>query len=144
MSDSFRTASLTMSMLGTAIVGAGFVIGSEDAFAQSEASGVLEEIVVTARKREENLQEIPDTVVSLGADLIERSNIEQVRDIAARIPNVSIEESLSPTSTFIGVRGITSTRNGEPAVAMVVDGVQIGSPTEVSQAFHDIESIEVL
>jgi iron complex outermembrane receptor protein len=114
------------------------------AYAQSETAGVLEEVVVNARKREENLQEVPDSIVAFGADMIERANIIQVRDVVARIPNVSIEESLSPTSTFIGVRGVVSTRNGEPAVAMVVDGVQIGSSTEISQAFHDAERIEVL
>ncbi len=106
--------------------------------------GALEEVVVSARRREENLQDVPDTVVAFTAETIERANIEMVRDITAAIPNVSIEESLSPNSTFIGVRGIVSTRNGEPAVAMVVDGVQIGSAAEVSQAFSDVEQIELL
>ncbi len=110
----------------------------------AQGGDALEEVVVTARKRAENLQDIPDTVVALSAETIERARIEMVRDVTARIPNVSIEESLSPTSTFIGARGVVSTRNGEPAVAMVVDGVQIGSSTEVSQAFHDVERIEVL
>ncbi|MEX2525254.1 MAG: TonB-dependent receptor [Gammaproteobacteria bacterium] len=112
--------------------------------AYTQGATVLEEVVVTARKREENLQDIPDTIVALSADTIERSHIVMVRDVTARIPNVSIEESLSPTSTFIGVRGVVSTRNGEPAVAMVVDGVQISSSTEISQAFIDAERIEVL
>ena len=126
------------------LVGSGYLFTLPIAHAQNEVSGVLEEVIVNARKREENLQEVPDSIVAFGSDMIERSNIVQVRDIVARIPNVSIEESLSPTSTFIGVRGVVSTRNGEPAVAMVVDGVQIGSSTEISQAFHDAERIEVL
>lgn len=117
---------------------------SDGVYAQNERSAMLEEVVVMARKREENLQEVPDSVVAFGADMIERANMVQVRDVVAQVPNVSIEESLSPTSTFIGVRGVVSTRNGEPAVAMVVDGVQIGSSTEISQAFHDAEAIEVL
>jgi iron complex outermembrane receptor protein len=111
---------------------------------EAEETNVLEEVTVMGRKREENLQEVPDSIVAFGADMIERANIVQVRDVVAQVPNVSIEESLSPTSTFIGVRGVVSTRNGEPAVAMVVDGVQIGSSTEISQAFHDAERIEVL
>jgi iron complex outermembrane receptor protein len=124
--------------------GFGTLLGVSTAYAQSDESSVLEEVTVIARKREENLQEVPDSVVAFGADTIERARIVQVRDVVSQIPNVSIEESLSPTSTFIGIRGVVSTRNGEPAVAMVVDGVQIGSSTEVSQAFHDAESIEVL
>lgn len=133
--------SLIFSVLGIA---AGYLLATPSVVAQTGASGGLEEIVVMSRRREENLQEVPDTIVALNADLIERANINMVRDITARIPNVSIEESLSPTSTFIAVRGVVSTRNGEPAVAMVVDGVQIGSSTEVSRAFHDVERIEVL
>lgn len=126
-------------------IAAGFLLATPAAVAQTEAgAGTLEEIVVTSRRREENLQEVPDSIVALNADLIERANINMVRDVTSRIPNVSIEESLSPTSTFIGVRGIVSTRNGEPAVAVVVDGVQIGSATEVSRAYHDVERIEVL
>ena len=126
-------------------IAAGYLLAMPVAVAQSgAAAGTLDEIVVTSRRREENLQEVPDSIVALNADLINRANINMVRDVTARIPNVSIEESLSPTSTFIGVRGIVSTRNGEPAVAVVVDGVQIGSATEVSRAFHDVERIEVL
>ena len=105
---------------------------------------MLEEVVVMARKRTENLQEVPDTVVALSADTLERSRVVHIRDVTSRVPNVSIEESLSPTSTFIGIRGVVSTRNGEPAVAMVVDGVQIASASEITQALFDVEQIEVL
>jgi iron complex outermembrane receptor protein len=114
------------------------------AHAQEAAEGVLQEVFVTARKRSEDLQRVPDSVAALSSETIERANVIQVRDVTARVPNVSIEESLSPTSTFIGVRGVVSTRNGEPAVAIVVDGVQIGSATEVTQALYDLQSIEVL
>ncbi|MBV1909841.1 MAG: TonB-dependent receptor [Kangiellaceae bacterium] len=101
-------------------------------------------IVVTARKRAENIMDVPDTVVLLSEDYIERANISAARDITTRIPNISITESLSPTSTFIIVRGISSVRNSEPAVAMVIDGVQVGSQSEISQSFYDVESIQVL
>ncbi len=134
----------TSIILGLALVASGFLFGPADASAQSETAGVLEEIIVTARKRAENLQLVPDSVVAFSADTIRQANMVMVRDVTAMIPNVSIEESLSPTSTFIGIRGVISTRNGEPAVAMVVDGVQIGNASEVSQAFYDVESIEVL
>lgn len=119
-------------------------LGAAPAHAQGATGAVLEEIQVTARKRAEDLQDVPDSVAALSAETLERANVIQVRDVTARIPNVSIEESLSPTSTFIGVRGVVSTRNGEPAVAIVVDGVQIGSATEVTQALYDLQSIEVL
>jgi iron complex outermembrane recepter protein len=131
----------SIQFIALAIIGTGLTFST---VSEAEESNVLEEVTVMGRKREENLQEVPDSIVAFGADMIERANIVQVRDVVAQVPNVSIEESLSPTSTFIGVRGVVSTRNGEPAVAMVVDGVQIGSSTEISQAFHDAERIEVL
>lgn len=102
------------------------------------------EILVTARKREEALQDVPDSIAAFGSKQIERANINDLQAITTRVPNVSIEKSLSPTSTFIGARGVISTRNGEPAVAVVVDGVQIGSSSEVSQALSDVASIQVL
>lgn len=131
----------SIQFIALAIVGTGLTFSTVSG---AEESYVLEEVTVMGRKRVENLQEVPDSIAAFGADMIERANIVQVRDVVAQVPNVSIEESLSPTSTFIGVRGVVSTRNGEPAVAMVVDGVQIGSSTEISQAFHDAERIEVL
>ena len=112
--------------------------------AQEEATGVLEEVIVTGRKREENLQDVPAAVVAISSETIERANISSARDITTRVPNVSIVESLSPTSTYIIVRGIASTRNSEPAVSMVVDGVQVGSATEISQSYYDVEQIELL
>jgi iron complex outermembrane receptor protein len=112
--------------------------------ANNDKNPELNTVIVTARKRKENIMDVPDSVVSLPADYIERANITAARDITSKIPNISITESLSPTSTFIIVRGISSVRNSEPAVAMVVDGVQVGSQSEISQSFYDVESIEVL
>ena len=111
---------------------------------EEEATGVLEEVVVTGRKREENLQDVPASIVAIPAETIERANISAARDVTTRIPNVSLVESLSPTSTYIIVRGIASTRNSEPAVSMVVDGVQVGSATEISQSYYDVQQIELL
>ncbi|MEH6607347.1 MAG: TonB-dependent receptor, partial [Pseudomonadales bacterium] len=122
------------------------MIGAQEVNAQSSGStgATLEEVTVTARRKSENLQTVPDTIVAISADMVERANIVAARDIAMKIPNVSLVESLSPTSTYIIVRGIASVRNSEPAVAVVVDGVQIGSSTEVSQSYFDVEQIELL
>ncbi|MDO3386235.1 TonB-dependent receptor [Gilvimarinus sp. SDUM040013] len=133
--------------MALAVAGALSTLTTAATLAQ-EASQVsargLEEVTVTARRKEENLQQVPDTVVALSTETIERGNIEAARDITVRIPNVAITESLSPTSTFLIVRGISSVRNSEPAVAVVVDGVQVGSASEVSQSFYDVEQIELL
>ncbi len=112
--------------------------------AENAAATGLEEVTVTARRKSENLQQVPDTVIAISGDAVERANITAARDVTIRIPNVAITESLSPTSTFLIVRGISSVRNSEPAVAVVVDGVQTGSASEISQSFYDVEQIELL
>lgn len=129
------------------IIAASYIGCSINAHAQEQDANThfaLEEVMVTARKKTENLQLVPDTVAVLSGDTVERANITNARDVTARMPNVSIVESLSPTSTFIIVRGISSVRNSESAVAVVVDGVQVGSASEVSQSYYDIEQIELL
>jgi len=117
---------------------------SEDSGATASSGAMLEEIVVTARMRDENLQEVPATIVVMSSDLIERADIRAARDITVRVPNVSIVESLSPTSTYIFSRGVGATRNSEPAVSLIIDGVQVGSATEISQSFYDVEQMELL
>lgn len=123
------------------------IVNGVHAHAQEQNTGsnfALEEVMVTARKTTENLQLVPDTVAVLSGNTVERANITNARDVTSRMPNVSIVESLSPTSTFIIVRGISSVRNSESAVAVVVDGVQVGSASEVSQSYYDVEQIELL
>ena len=129
------------------IIAAATIGSSVNAYAQEKNTGsdfALEEVLVTARKKTENLQLVPDTVAVLSGDTVERANITNARDVTSRMPNVSIVESLSPTSTFIIVRGISSVRNSESAVAVVVDGVQVGSASEVSQSYYDVEQVELL
>lgn len=129
------------------IIAASYLGGAIQAVAQEstdKSNYALEQVIVTARKKTENLQTVPDTVAVLSGNAVERANITSARDVTARMPNVSIMESLSPTSTFVIVRGISSVRNSEPAVAVVVDGVQVGSASEVSQSYYDVEQIELL
>ncbi len=108
------------------------------------AQGALEEIVVTARKRSESLADVPDSIVVITSDQIERAGITTVKDIGMLYPNIGSRNDLSPTSTFISVRGITQTRNTDPAISIVVDGVQISNASQVRQELFDIEQIEIL
>src|SRR5688572_12552582 len=141
----FRPKKLSIAL--SSIIATGCFGSGIHAYAQEQKAAsnyALEEVLVTARKKTENLQLVPDTVAVLSGDTVERANIVAARDITMRMPNVSIVESLSPTSTFSIVRGIASVRNSEPAVAVVVDGVQVGSASEVSQSYYDVEQIELL
>jgi iron complex outermembrane receptor protein len=109
------------------------------------AAGSLEEIVVTARKREERLQEVPDTITAFTALQIERAGIEELRDYVQLTPGLSlVEASQSPGIALINIRGIGQQYQSEAPVAVVIDGVQTASVSAINQALPDVERIEVL
>lgn len=114
------------------------------AFSQDSASDAIEEIVVTSRKRAENLQEIPDSVTVFGAEVIERAGINTVTDFAALTPNLTAYGNFRPNLTNITIRGFTSTQLGEPPVAFVVDGITVPNIEFMNQGLVDIQQIEVI
>ena len=104
----------------------------------------LDQIVVTARKRDENLQDVPLAVTVFSEKAIEDRNIEGASDFLSSTPNISINQSQSAGVSFITVRGVSQVRNGESPVAVVVDGVQQVTSRQLTQELFDIASIEVL
>jgi iron complex outermembrane receptor protein len=104
----------------------------------------LTEIVVTARKRDESLQNVPVTVDVFTAQTIRAAGIESPRDFVAMVPNMTIVEVQNVGNSFITVRGISQARNSEPSVAVLVDGVLEPNPYEFDQELFDIKQIEVL
>jgi iron complex outermembrane receptor protein len=103
-----------------------------------------EEITVTARKREERLQDVPDAINVFTAAKIEDAHIQSVRDVAQRVPNVSFTSGEQPGMVLLNVRGVGQVRNGEPPIAVVVDGVNLYNINQITQNLFDIEQIEVL
>lgn len=112
--------------------------------ADQTAGDTQGDIVVTARKRAERIQDIPDSITAFTSEAIRRSNIQNVKDVAVRVPNVSIVEAQQPGVALINVRGIGQARNGDSPVAVVVDGVQLSNASQITQDLFDIEQIEVL
>lgn len=115
------------------------------AAAESSASVTgFEEIVVTARKREERLQDIPDAIAVLTASAIEDAGIDSIDDIDDMVSNLNIIQTQQPGVDFIVIRGVGQARNQEPPVAMVIDGVQLTSSYAFTQELFDVERIEIL
>lgn len=104
----------------------------------------LEEIVVTARGREETLQSAPLSVSVLGKRTLEDARVNRVDDFIALTSGITIANSQDAGTNFITIRGMSQTRNGEPPVAVIVDGVlQVNSRT-FDQTLFDVENIQVL
>ena len=112
-----------------------------EAFAQGS---LIEEVVVTARKRAESLEESPVSVRAFTATEIESAGIETPRDFIALTPNVTLVETQNAGNAFINVRGVSQARNSEMSVAVLVDGVLMPNPAQFTQQLIDVQQIEVL
>ncbi len=108
------------------------------------AAADLEEITVTARKRDETYRDVPITLNVFTEQAIEAAGIEKPGDFIAMIPNMTLVETQNAGSAFVTVRGISQARNSEPSVAVLVDGVLETNPAEFDQELFDIQQIEVL
>ena len=104
----------------------------------------LDEIVVTARKRDESFRDVPITVSVFNEQAIRSAGIEKPGDFIALIPNVTLVETQNAGNAFVTIRGISQARNSEPSVAVLVDGVLETNPAEFDQELFDISQIEVL
>ncbi len=104
----------------------------------------LEEVVVTARKRAENLQDVPIAITAFTSKTIEQAGIDRPNDFITLIPNVTIVDAANVGDTQVSIRGIVSTRDAESTFAYVVDGVLNTNPNSFNEELVDIQQIEVL
>ena len=111
----------------------------------AEQSGTLTEIVVTATKRSESLERIPEAISVLSGQDLRTEGINSVSDLQNVAPGVNIGRDVFGVN--INIRGVTTTdttSKGEQGIAYNVDGIFIGRPREQGLALFDIDRIEVL
>ena len=130
----------------------GQVHAAAAAAADASASGIqLEEVIVTAEKRSENLQKTPISVSVLGGDALAARHVASLVDLGdGAIPSLKVAPFFSrPGALIMNVRGIgVLSDSNQPArdqgVGVYVDGVYLGRPQGLGSALYDIDSIEVL
>ena len=107
---------------------------------EQAAAPMVEEIIVTARKRQESLLEIPESVVALSGDQISRQSIDNLRDIGQAVPNLNLSMRTDgfPNVTIRGIGGFGNTQG----VGFYLDDAQVFG--DASSRFGDLERIEVL
>jgi outer membrane receptor protein involved in Fe transport len=135
------------------LAGCAFVAtsGARVAFAQDTGNGQLEEIVVTAQKRGENIQEVPSGVTALSAQLLKDVHATQLVDIGAYVPALQIDSAGSPGQTTISIRGIAPIGRGA-TVSTYIDDAPVGSSSSYGggNSFaldllpYDVQRLEVL
>lgn len=118
-----------------------------DASQESVTGFAIEEIVVTARKRDESIQDVPLSVTAIQGELAEAS-VRRLEDIQSFAPNLYINRIPGVASgAAITIRGVSSSevdKSFEPAIGVVMDGMFLGTSSGVLLQNFDIERIEVL
>lgn len=119
--------------------------------ADAPASGGLEEIIVTARKRAENLQETPVAITAMNAGMLEARQINNVAQVAKFAPNVNIQPvaniSGSSASLTAFIRGVGQTDFNitvDPGVGVYVDGVYVARSVGALLDMADISDVQIL
>lgn len=112
---------------------------------EESAGFALEEVIVTARKTEENLQEVPVSVTALNSADIEARGLADLEDLALHVPNMNFSQWSG--QAVISVRGIADQEHfvtSDPLVGVYVDGVYIARQQGGLLDLIDLERIEVL
>ena len=108
---------------------------------------VIEDIIVTAEKRDESLQTVSQAVTALTDSELEAKNITSFVDLTAIVPGVTVAKN-EGYKTVISIRGVGNETNqnaiAAPSVAYHMDGIFIASPFSLQTDFLDVERIEVL
>ncbi|MEM1144839.1 MAG: TonB-dependent receptor, partial [Pseudomonadota bacterium] len=136
------TAALRSTLRGVAVTALA-IPTAVPTFAQGNSLSI-EEVVVTARKRSENLQEVPIAISAIDEDAIQRAGIERAADYVGLIPNVTLVDTANVGDTQLSIRGIVSTRDAESTFAYVVDGILSTNPNSFNEELFDVQQIEVL
>ena len=118
--------------------------GSESAGSPQHVG--LETVVVTARKRAENSQEVPISITAMSGNDLTNSNVRNVTEIALTVPNMYITSGnfRAPTYTMRGQVQNSTSATVDPSVGIYVDGVYWARANGLNAAFLDVSRIEVL
>ena len=117
--------------------------------AAAQTEGVLEEIIVTAQKREQSLEDVPASVSTISGDSVSDylGSAENIRALAGRVPSLQIESSNGRTQPRFYIRGLGNIdfdNNANQPVAMVFDEVALENNVLRSLPLYDIQRVEVL
>ncbi|MEM9057537.1 MAG: TonB-dependent receptor, partial [Pseudomonadota bacterium] len=145
-----RTSSRTLATLLPAAVTL-CALGSPAAQAQDRRGGadvILEEVIVSARKREEGSQDVPLAISAYSAEQIDALKVRDLTNLAVGMPNVALDDiGTTRGSANFSIRGLginSSIASIDPTVGVFLDGVYLGNNVGVIFDMFDVASVEVL
>lgn len=130
----------------------GLILSATAAEAQNTTNsekeeGGLDVIVVTAQKREQNLQDVPVSVTAIGSEALESQRITTFTDLTKAAPALTVSEGTNSNNSTIFLRGIGTNAfsiSAEPSVLVVIDDVATVQQAQAFSGLADIERVEVL
>lgn len=128
----------------TGVSGVGVTTSSDSQEAASDR--VIEEVMVTARRREEGLSDVPIAISTLSGDFIQETNMSDIIGLAEQVPNLAFGEAFNSSDRF-AIRGISTNGTNvgfEQAVGFNIDGFYFGRSRFGQTMFLDLERIEIL
>jgi iron complex outermembrane receptor protein len=135
-----------MKFIGTALV-LGCLLAMQPAPAEN-SSDSLDEVVVTAQRRAERLQDVPEAISALSGDMLNQMRLQGAADLAAYVPSLSFDV-LGPGETTLAIRGLGTSYGLEPAVSLYINETPLDIRTDGYAGapdidFFDVERVEVL
>lgn len=110
-------------------------------------AGELEEVIVSARKRDESLRDVPISIVAISGDALARQGATELRDLGDAVPNVIVGTGNQERRTNLVIRGISTEARSigqETGVGVYLDGVYTGRAETYNQRLPDIAQVEFL
>jgi len=146
MKDFSQTAScIAIALMGLSAPVAASAQSTAQPAPEAEASGGIADIIVTAERREQNVQKAPLTIQVIGGDDLSKAGITDTASLQKMTSGLQIGANGASTQVFL--RGVGSFAAGtltSPGVAFNVDGIYVGRPEGTSGNFYDIARVEVL
>jgi iron complex outermembrane receptor protein len=123
----------------------GVVAAAVASWVAMPAFGQVEEIIVTATRREESIQSVPVSITALSAERLETARIEGVRDLALMTPSLNMNARSNAWIPYIRGVGAQDTSGGQEAsVSIYIDGVYMSSVHAGALSFNNVDRVEVL
>ena len=118
----------------------------EDAAQPAEEQPASDEIVVTAQKRSENVQDVPISIAAFSGDTLDKNNVVNLEGLTKVTPNLSVAKGAQTSYVRLAIRGIGAASNTtvEPSVAVFLDGAYVPRVGAAISSLLDMESVEVL
>jgi iron complex outermembrane receptor protein len=133
-----------LALLLTSALAAPGVSWAADA-AATGSTGTIEEVIVTAQRREESLQKVPVAVTAVTSKEVEKAGVASTDQLQTMVPGLVMTQQISASTPYL--RGVGATQGGagtEPTVSTYIDGVYIGPTLGGIFSFNNIDRIEVL